>query len=301
MFKNILIVGCGLIGSSVLRGSINKKISKNVYVFEKLKKNISFIKKINKKVKFINNLDHQVSKMDLIVLCTHMSEYKNIIKKLQGYITSKNIIIDTGSTKRNVEKLIQKNKKLNTVFFLTHPIAGSEVSGPEFGNKNLFKDKWCIILKGKNKSVKQLKKIERFWKKLGSKTIFMNSIDHDKIFSITSHLPHLIAYNLVKTAIDFQNRNKKNIVKYSAGGLRDFSRTAASNEIMWRDIFFSNKDNIISSINIFTKNLNNFKRLIKNENNKSVLKILRNSKKVRRQIIELKQDVSKPNFGRDIF
>ena len=230
-----------------------------------------------------------------------MSEYKNIIKKLQRYITSKNIIIDTGSTKRNVEKLIQKNKKLNTVFFLTHPIAGSEVSGPEFGNKNLFKDKWCIILKGKNKSVKKLKKIKRFWKKLGSKTIFMNSIDHDKIFSITSHLPHLIAYNLVKTAIDFQNRNKKNIVKYSAGGLRDFSRTAASNEIMWRDIFFSNKDNIISSINIFSKNLNNFKRLIKNENNKSVLKILRNSKKVRRQIIELKQDVSKPNFGRDIF
>ena len=301
MFKNILIVGCGLIGSSVLRGSINKKISKNVYVFEKLKKNISFIKKINKKIKFINNLDHQVSKMDLIVLCTHMSEYKNITKKLQRYITSKNIIIDTGSTKRNVEKLIQKNKKLNTVFFLTHPIAGSEVSGPEFGNKNLFKDKWCIILKGKNKSVKKLKKIERFWKKLGSKTIFMNSIDHDKIFSITSHLPHLIAYNLVKTAIDFQNRNKKNIVKYSAGGLRDFSRTAASNEIMWRDIFFSNKDNIINSINIFTKNLNNFKKLIKNENNKSVLKILRNSKKVRRQIIELKQDVSKPNFGRDIY
>ena len=301
MFKNILIVGCGLIGSSILRGSINKKISKNVFVFEKLKKNISFIKKINKKVKFINNLDHQVSKMDLIILCTHMSEYKNIIKKLQRYITSKNIIIDTGSTKRNVEKLIQKNKKLNTVFFLTHPIAGSEVSGPEFGNKNLFKDKWCIILKGKNKSVKKLKKIKRFWKKLGSKTIFMNSIDHDKIFSITSHLPHLIAYNLVKTAIDFQNRNKKNIVKYSAGGLRDFSRTAASNEIMWRDIFFSNKDNIINSINIFTKNLNNFKRLIKNENNKSVLKILRNSKKVRKQIIELKQDVSKPNFGRDIF
>ena len=239
--------------------------------------------------------------MDLIVLCTHMSEYKKITKKLQRYITTKNIIIDTGSTKRNVEKLIQKNKKLSTVFFLTHPIAGSEVSGPEFGNKNLFKNKWCIILKGKNKSIQKLKKIERFWKKLGSKTIFMNCVDHDKIFSITSHLPHLIAYNLVKTAIDFQNRNKKNIVKYSAGGLRDFSRTAASNEIMWRDIFFSNKDNIINSINIFTKNLNNFKKLIKNENNKSVLKILRNSKKVRRQIIELKQDVSKPNFGRDIY
>ena len=129
----------------------------------------------------------------------------------------------------------------------------------------------------------------------------MNAVEHDKIFSITSHLPHLIAYNLVKTATDFQRKNKKNIIKYSAGGLRDFSRTAASNEIMWRDIFFNNKDNIMSSINIFIKNLNNLKKLIKKENNKNILKILKDTKKVRRQIIDLKQDISKPNFGRDIF
>ena len=156
-------------------------------------------------------------------------------------------------------------------------------------------------MKGNDKSKTNQKKIEKFWKKLGSKIIFMNSIDHDKIFSITSHLPHLIAYNLVKTAIDFQKKNKKSIIKYSAGGLRDFSRTAASNEIMWRDIFFENKDNIIDSINIFIKNLKNFKKLIKNQNNTNVLKILKNSKKIRKQIINLKQDVSKPNFGRDLF
>ena len=129
----------------------------------------------------------------------------------------------------------------------------------------------------------------------------MNAAEHDKIFSITSHLPHLIAYNLVKTAIDFQKKNKKDVIKYSAGGLRDFSRTAASNEIMWRDIFFSNKDNIIQSINIFVKNLNNFKKLINKKNDKDIIKILKGSKKVRKQIIDLKQDVSKPNFGRDIF
>ena len=156
-------------------------------------------------------------------------------------------------------------------------------------------------MKGNDKPKKNLKKIEIFWKKLGSKIIFMNAVEHDKIFSITSHLPHLIAYNLVKTATDFQRKNKKNIIKYSAGGLRDFSRTAASNEIMWRDIFFNNKDNIMSSINIFIKNLNNLKKLIKKENNKNILKILKDTKKVRRQIIDLKQDISKPNFGRDIF
>ena len=300
MFNNILIVGCGLIGSSILKGSISKKISKNIYVLEKSKKNVSIIKKIDKKIKFLKNINHKASNMDLIILSTHMSEYYGIFKKLRRHLSSKNLITDTGSTKRNIENLIHKNQKLKKIFVPSHPIAGSEVSGPEFGNKNLFKDKWCIILKSKNISKKRVKKIEKFWRKLGSKIVFMNSADHDKIFSITSHLPHLIAYNLVKTAIDFQKINKTNIIKYSAGGLRDFSRTASSNETMWRDIFFKNKDNIIYSINVFIKNLNNFKKLIKNQNNKSILKILKNSKKVRKQIIELKQDVSKPNFGRDI-
>ena len=299
MFNNILIIGCGLIGSSILKGSFDKKVSKQIYVHEKSKKNISIIKKINKKIKFLNKLDHHVSDMDLIIICVHMNEYSSIIKRLQKFVSSKNIITDTGSTKRNIINIINKNNKIKDIFIPSHPIAGSEVSGPEYGNKNLFKHKWCIILNNGNK--KKLKKVENFWKKLGSKIIFMNAIEHDKIFSITSHLPHLIAYNLVKTATDFQTKNKKNIIKYSAGGLRDFSRTAASNEIMWRDIFFNNKDNIINSINIFIKNLNNFKNLIKKENNKNILKILKDTKKVRRQIIELKQDISKPNFGRDIF
>ena len=170
------------------------------------------IKKIDKRIKFLNKIDHKVSNMDLIVLSTHMSQYNNLIKKLLRYISSKNLITDTGSTKRNIENLINKNKKLKKIFIPSHPIAGSEVSGPEFGDKNLFKDKWCIILKGNDKFKKNQKKIEKFWKKLGSKIIFMNSIDHDKIFSITSHLPHLIAYNLVKTAIDFQKINKTNII-----------------------------------------------------------------------------------------
>ena len=126
----------------------------------------------------------------------------------------------------------------------------------------------------------------------------MNSNDHDKIFSITSHLPHLIAYNLIKTAQDSQKIQKKKLIKYSAGGLRDFSRIAASNEIMWRDIFFSN-DNIIKAINLFSKNLNSLKKIIQNKNNKKLLSRLANSKKVRAQIVQLKQDIAKPDFGRE--
>ena len=153
-----------------------------------------------------------------------------------------------------------------------------------------------IIIEDKNK--KALLKISKFWKKIGSKIVFMQSDEHDKIFSMTSHLPHLIAYNLIKTAQDFQKKNKKNIIKFSAGGLRDFSRTAASNEIMWRDVFFSNKSNMIKVIEMFTKNLNGLKKNIKFSEDKKLIKILKNSKKVRKQIIELKQDVSKPDFGR---
>ena len=127
----------------------------------------------------------------------------------------------------------------------------------------------------------------------------MDPIDHDKVFSLTSHLPHLIAYNLIKTAQDFQKKEKRNVIKFSAGGLRDFSRIAASNEIMWRDVFFSNKKNMINAINMLIKNLNSFKKNIQNFEDKNLRKKLINSKKVRKQIIDLKQDVSKPDFGRE--
>ena len=296
MFKNILIIGCGLIGSSILRDIYNKKISKQIYVYEKSKKYISKIKKINSKVIFLNKLDQRISDIDLVILSTPMSQYEKIIPYLNKYLNKKSIITDVGSTKQNVLKL--KNNKLNKSldWISSHPISGSEVSGPENGSKDLFINKWCIIISDKNKN--KTRKIVRFWKKLGSKVIFMNAIEHDKIFSITSHLPHLIAYNLIKTAQDFQKINRKNIIQFSAGGLRDFSRTAASNEIMWRDIFFNNKKNMISSINMFVKNLKVFKKNIKNLNDRDLKKILINSKKVRKQIIHLKQDVSKPDFGR---
>ena len=295
--KNILIIGCGLIGSSVLRASIAKKISKNIFVYEKSKKHISITKKINSKIKILDKLDKRISDVDLVILCTPMSEYESIIPYLNKFLDKKSIITDVGSTKQNVLRL--KNKKLNKSldWILSHPISGSEVSGPKFGNKNLFKNKWCIIINDKNK--KKVKKVVRFWKKLGSNVIFMDPIEHDKIFAITSHLPHLIAYNLIKTAQDFQKKHKKNIIKFSAGGLRDFSRTAASNEIMWRDVFFNNKGNMINTINMFIKNLKVFKKNIKNSEDKNLRRVLIRSKKARKQIIQLKQDISKPDFGRE--
>ena len=298
MFKNILIIGCGMIGSSILRGAINQKLCRTVYVFEKNVKYQTQIKKINKKIILIKKLDKKIMNMDLVVISTPMSEYQKIINKLNANLSKKTLITDVGSTKGNVAKLIKEklSKKLNWI--MSHPIAGSEANGPKYGSNNLFKNKWCILIKSnKNKILEN--KLSKFWKKLGSKVLFMKEQEHDKIFSVTSHLPHLIAYNLIKTAQDFQKIHKKNIIKYSAGGLRDFSRIAASNEIMWRDIFFNNSKNMTKIIDLFIKNLKNFKLDINKKRNSLMLDKLKKSKKVREQILLLKQDISKPDFGRE--
>ncbi len=287
-----------MIGSSILRGAISQKLCKKIYVFEKNIKYQKQIKKINKKIILIKKIDKKIENMDLVIISTPMSEYKKIIIKLNKNLSNNSLITDVGSTRVNVSKLIKKklSKKLNWI--MSHPISGSEASGPKYGSKNLFKNKWCILIKSKKNKLLE-SKLSRFWKKLGSKVIFMKEQEHDKIFSVTSHLPHLIAYNLIKTTQDFQKINKKNVIKYSAGGLRDFSRIAASNEIMWRDVFFNNSKNMSKIIDLFIKNLKNFKIDINKKRNSLLLDKLKKSKKVRHQILLLKQDISKPDFGRE--
>jgi len=297
--KNILLIGCGLLGSSLLRRIHKKKIAKKIFVYEKSKKNISKIKKLRLPGIIVNKLSNAVSKSELIIFCTPMSEYKKLILKINKDLTTRHIITDIGSSKLETMVVLKKNLKKDVSWTSSHPIAGSEVSGPENGKHNLFDNKWCVLIKNKKTNSRHLNFLNSFWKKMGSKVVIMNSEKHDKIFSITSHLPHLIAYNLVKSAQDFEKKQKYNLIKYSAGGLRDFSRIAASNEIMWRDIFFNNKRNISKAIDLFIKNLNEFKKDINSKNDKSIIKKLIQTKKVRSKIIKLKQDIDKPDFGRN--
>jgi len=299
MINKILIIGCGLIGSSILRAVSKKRIAKKIFIFEKSSSNISKIKKIKVPLEITKDLKKIVPEVDMIILCTPMSEYERIILKINNYIKSKTLITDVGSTKEKSLFLIKKKLKKNISWISSHPIAGAEMSGPEFGSSSLFLKKWCILIKEKNCNKKHLIILKKFWKKIGSRLAIMDSKKHDIIFSITSHLPHLIAYNLVKTATDFEKKKKFSLIKYSAGGLRDFSRIAASNEIMWRDVFFNNSENVTKAIDLFINNLKSFKKDIKFKNNKIILKKLIETKKVRKKIIKLKQDINKPDFGRN--
>ena len=297
--KNILIIGCGLLGSSLLRRIHKKKLAKKIFVYEKSISNIAKIKRLKLPGVIVKTLKEGVIKSDLIIFCTPMSEYKRLIIKINKFIKPNTLITDVGSSKIETTKIIKKFLKKDLNWIQSHPIAGSEVSGPEHGKENIFVDKWCVLIKEQNTKKNHLNILSKFWKKIGSKVVVMTPEKHDKIFSITSHLPHLIAYNLVKSAQDFEKEQNFGLIKYSAGGLRDFSRIAASNEIMWRDIFFNNQKNISKAIDLFIKNLSAFKIDINTKNDKSILKKLVQTKKVRSKIIKLKQDIDKPDFGRN--
>ena len=297
--KNILIVGCGLLGSSLLRRIKKKKMANKIYIYEKSRSNIAKIKKLKLPGTILKKLEDGVVKSNLIILCTPMSEYKNLILKMNKFLTPNTIVTDIGSSKIESSKIIKKFLRKDIFWTQSHPISGSEVSGPEHGKQDIFENKWCVLIKEKNTKKNHLEFLNKFWKKIGSKVVVMSAEKHDKIFSITSHLPHLIAYNLVMSAQDFEKKQKYDLIKYSAGGLRDFSRIAASNEIMWRDIFFNNQKNISKAIDLFIKNLNQFKKDINLKNHKSIIKKLIQTKKVRTKIIKLKQDIDKPDFGRN--
>ena len=180
----------------------------------------------------------------------------------------------------------------------SHPIAGTEESGPASGVVDLFRDRWSILTPPTKHNEEHLKKLRVFWESLGSKVKIMTSEEHDQILSLTSHLPHAIAYNLVRTAINTNESFREEIIKYSAGGLRDFTRIASSDPLMWKDIFLDNSENILKVLNTFSLNIEEFKKAIKDKNEIKLLNFFKSTKNIRKEIIKAGQDTDKPDFGR---
>ena len=297
-FKKICIIGCGLIGSSLARAIKKNNLSDKVVSSNRSEK-------INKKVvelKIVDDSGADTKKMsegsDLIIIATPLSSYEDVILKIKKSLKSGTILTDVGSAKEKITSLIEKYIPEDISWIPSHPIAGTEQSGPEAGFSELFKNRWCILTPSKKAKDKDIQLLVNFWKKIGSKVDIMDVKQHDYILSITSHIPHLIAYNIVNTSLSIQDEKDSAIIRYSAGGLRDFTRIAASNPIMWRDIFIKNKENTSEMINKFISNLEDLKRAIENEDSKKLEEIFTKTKKIREEIIKAGQDVSKPDFGR---
>jgi len=297
MFNKISIIGCGLIGSSILRAVEEKKLASKLSVFDKSNIVNSYLKK-NFSSEVCSNISEAVIDSDLTIIASPLSSYKEILISIKDNLKKGSILTDTGSAKKEVNKII-KNISLDNIYWIaSHPIAGTEYSGPEAGFSELFKNRWCILSTDKEVSKSKMSKLEEFWIKLGSKTKFMSFEDHDYVLSLTSHLPHAVAYSIVKTAINNEDKFKDDVIQYSAGGLRDFTRIAASDPLMWKDIFIDNSDNILKVLDNYSKNLDEIKNAIKNKDSKKLLEIFASTKKVRKEIIEAGQDTEKPDFGR---
>ena len=297
MFNKISIIGCGLIGSSILRAVEEKKLATKISAYDKSSKVIDYLKK-NFSIEICTNISDVVEDSDLVVIASPLSSYKEILLSIHTSLKENVILTDTGSAKKEVNKIISNLNLKNVNWIASHPIAGTEYSGPEAGFASLFKNRWCIISADKKVSEDKIKSLENFWSKLGSKTKRMTFEDHDYVLSLTSHLPHAVAYSIVKTAINKEDKFKDDVIQYSAGGLRDFTRIAASDPLMWKDIFIDNSENILKVLDNYSKNLNEIKDAIKNKDSKKLLEIFSSTKKVRKEIIEAGQDTDKPGFGR---
>ena len=263
MFNTVSIIGCGLIGSSILRAIQNRNLANAVRVFDLSKEVISYLKKENICPDISTDIRQCVRDSDLIIIATPLSSYKEIILSIKEDLKKGAILTDTGSVKKEVMKIIHNINLKEINWIPSHPIAGTEESGPRAGHEDMFKNRWCIISPPKNVNEKSIKILKVFWEAIGSKVKIMTPEQHDEILSLTSHLPHAIAYNIVRTVINVEDKLKQEVIQYSAGGLRDFTRIAASNPLMWRDIFLDNNENITKGIDNFIEKTSRIKKSLK--------------------------------------
>ena len=298
MFDQISIIGCGLIGSSIFKRLKKTGSTKKIITYDNDKSVNEIIKKDKLSDEIFNSAGEAVKNSDLVIIATPISSFENVLSSIKDNLKAGSILTDTCSVKTGVSKIFEKINLKNSVCIPGHPVAGIENSGPKAGFADLFKNRWTILTPSKSTDENTVQKVSNFWESLGSKVKIMSDEDHDKILTFTSHLPHVVAYNIVKTSMSHDEEVKDDIIKYSAGGLRDFTRIAASDPIMWRDIFIDNSALIIQAIDKFIKNLDEFKKAISEKDSKKLIEIFEKSKDFRKSVIKAGQDTDKPDFGR---
>ena len=298
MFDRVAIIGCGLIGSSVLRRLKKNGSIKKLVTYDNDKSVTNIIKKENLSDEIALSSSEAVKNSDLVLISTPMRSFESVINSIKDNLKPGSILTDTCSVKHGVNNIVKKINLKNSIWIPGHPVAGTEKSGPSAGFSDLFQDRWTIITPDKKIKDSDIKKIILFWESMGSKVKIMSVDEHDKILSLTSHLPHAIAYNIVRTVMGDDEKSNNDIIRYSAGGLRDFTRIAASDPNMWKDIFIDNSSLIIDAIDKFSNSLNDFKKAITEKDSKKLLEIFEKSKEFRKSIIEAGQDTDKSDFGR---
>ena len=299
IFKRITLIGLGLIASSIALSAKEKWKQIEINGYDICPK----VRESARKIRFCdvkNNLNEALKDANLVILCVPVGQIPEVVKSLSGEITSEMIITDVGSVKLSlIESLEPILKEKMDLFVPGHPVAGTEKSGPESGFAGLFEGRWCILTPLALTDPKAVMKVKTFWSSLGMNIKIMTPEHHDLVLAVTSHAPHLIAYTMVGVVNDLETVTESEIINYSAAGFRDFTRIAASDPTMWRDIFLNNKKAHLEVLGRFTEELFSLQRAIRREDGDYLLKYFERTRDIRKSIVEAGQDTKNPDFGRN--
>jgi cyclohexadieny/prephenate dehydrogenase len=288
IFKKISVIGLGLIGTSILH-AINAKEDKGIITlaYDINPDHRDVVLKMNIASVVCSKIENAIKDADLIILSIPVGSMSKVAKLIAPYIKEYAIITDTGSTKQSVIKDVTPYLPNNVYFIPSHPLAGTEYSGPKSGFSTLFENRYWLLIS--DKETKETKQLGSFFIKLGSIVETINMSYHDRILAITSHLPHLIAYTIVGTASDLEADLKNDVIKFSASGFRDFTRIASSDPIMWRDIFIHNSDAVLEMLQRFNEDLSDLQKAIRKKDGKKLHSFFSRTRLIRKKIIDAGQ------------
>ncbi|MEQ1716501.1 MAG: prephenate/arogenate dehydrogenase family protein [Hyphomicrobium sp.] len=298
MFERIAIIGIGLIGSSISHAARRANIAKDIVGASATPATRAKAQELGLVSKAYANAAEAVEGADLVILCTPVGVLGKIAAEIGPRLKPGAILTDVGSVKGAVVRDIAPHVPAGVHFIPGHPIAGTEQSGPESGFAKLFDGRWCILTPEPDADRLAVARLETFWQRLGSKVELMSAEHHDMVLAITSHVPHLIAFNIVNTAAHLARVTDSEVIKFSAGGFRDFTRIAASDPVMWRDVFLNNKDAVLEMLGRFSEDLVTLQRAIRFGDGETLERLFGEARAVRRGIIQAGQDTATPDFGR---
>ncbi|MBB3594318.1 cyclohexadieny/prephenate dehydrogenase [Rhizobium sp. BK529] len=297
-FNRITLIGIGLIGSSLAHDIKRLNLAKEVVVATRSAETLKRAEELELGDRYTTSSAEAVKDADLVIVSVPVGASESVAKEISGTLKPGAIVTDVGSTKASVIAQMQPHMPDNVHFIAGHPLAGTEKSGPDAGFPGLFQGRWCILTPIEGTDPVALKTLRSFWEALGSKVDEMDAQHHDRVLAIVSHLPHLIAYNIVGTADDLETVTESEVIKYSASGFRDFTRLAASDPTMWRDVCLHNRDAILEMLARFSEDLAYLQRAIRWGEGDKIFELFTRTRAIRRSIVQAGQDVDAPDFGR---
>ncbi len=298
LFGKIALIGAGLIGSSIAHASRRAGLAEHIAAYIPRDTTRARAEKSGFADSLHSELAAAVSDANLVILATPLGTLADLAQRAAPHLNPGVILTDVGSVKASVIRDVKPHVPPGVHFIPGHPVAGTEQSGPEAGFAELFDGRWCILTPLSGTDPQALEKLKQFWRGCGSNVEIMDAEHHDLVLAITSHVPHLIAYNIVGTAADLETVRQGEVIKYSASGFRDFTRIAASDPTMWRDIFLNNRDAVLEMLGRFNEDLAALQRAVRWGDGDALFRLFTRTRAIRRSVVEAGQDTPKPNFGR---